>query len=234
MQIKKDLYYVSGGLFGQLGNVYAIKHDDGYVLIDAGNPNACATILENLAYWGIQETQITHVLLTHGHDDHAGCAHYFQSKGAKIVVGNGDNQMLQEGNLGKDSPFLNHQMPTCIPDIIIDKDTKMNIGGIGVSIYTMPGHTNGFLVYHITLNEEAILFTGDMFFCDGEKGDLAYTGWKGDMNYNPVLLQESFKKLWELNLPITIVLGGHGNPRIGSGAKEQIMIAYKYCLINNR
>ena len=235
MKIKKDIYYLSGGLFGQLGNVYAMKHEEGYVLFDCGNPNAYETIVENLEYWDIPLTQITHVFLTHGHDDHAGCAARLQTEtGAQIVVGQGDGFMLTQGNFGKESPFLNHQMPKCNPNQCIEEDCTLHIGGLIIHIYTMPGHSNGYLLYYVEGKEERILFSGDMFYCEGEKGDIALTGWKGDMNYNSEKLGQSFKKLWNLQLQPTIVLGGHGNPRIGKDAKEQIMLAYKYYLLNNR
>lgn len=234
MKIREKLFYISGGLYGQLGNVFAIKHSDGYFLIDAGNPHAYHTIVENLHYWGIDEKEVTHVLLTHGHDDHAGCASFFQSLGAKIIVGEKDNEILQKGNFGKESPFLNHQMPCCEADVLIKEDTELKIGDVFIKIYTMPGHTKGTLLYYIHLDEDDILFTGDMFYCDGEKGDQAYVGWKGDMNYNSELLGQSFKKLWDLELSPTIVLGGHGNPRIGKEAKDAIMIAYKCYLLNYR
>lgn len=234
MKIRNNLFYLSGGLYGQLGNVYAVKHTEGCFLVDAGNPGAYDVIVQNLNYWGISESEVTHVFLTHGHDDHAGTAREFQKLGAKIVVGTEDQYMLKWGAFGEKSPFTNHQMSKCEPDILIDKDTHMEIGGIEIDIYAMPGHTDGFLLYNIILEDDRILFSGDMFYCDGEKGDLAYTGWKGDMNYNSEKLGRSFERLWSLNLKPTIVLGGHGNPRIGKDANDMIMIAYKYYLINNR
>lgn len=234
MKIRNNLFYLSGGLYGQLGNVYAFKHDNGYGLVDAGTPASYEKIVENLNYWGISEKEVTHVLLTHGHDDHAGSASYFQALGARIILGKEDNYMLQLGNFSKESPFANHQMPKCSADILIEEDTHMTIGGVEIDVYTMPGHTDGFLVYYIKLDNDYVLFSGDMFYCDGEKGDIAYTGWKGDMNYNSEKLGNSFMKLWNLDLSPTVVLGGHGNPRIGQEAKDQIMIAYKYYLINNR
>lgn len=234
MKIRERLFYLSGGLYGQLGNVYAVKHTDGYFLIDSGNPGAYGTIIDNLNYWGISPNEVTHVLLTHGHDDHAGTARKFQELGAKIVVGQEDQYMLRLGNFGKDSPFRNHHMPICNPDIVIVKDTAMDIGGVGIDVYMMPGHTDGYLLFSVRLDNDLILFSGDLFFCDGERGDLAYTGWKGDMNYSSEKLGNSFQKLWDLNLSPTIILGGHGNPRIGKGTEDLIMVAYKYYLINNR
>lgn len=234
MKIRNKLFYVSGGLYGQLGNVYAVGHAEGYFLIDCGTPAAYDTILENLRYWGISEKEITHVLLTHGHDDHAGTAAKFQELGAKILVGRSDSFMLESGDFGKESPFQNHTMPPCRADVLFDADTHMCIGGVDIDAYAMPGHTDGFMIYDVKLGDDRVLFTGDFFFCDGERGDLAFTGWKGDMSYSGEKLGNSFKRLWEMQLAPTIILGGHGNPRIGKDAKDLIMIAYKYYLVHNR
>lgn len=54
------------------------------------------------------------------------------------------------------------------------------------------------------------------------------------MNYSCLKLGESFEKLWKLDLSPTVIVGGHGIPRIGNEAKESIKIAYKYYLLNNR
>lgn len=234
MRIRNRLPYVSGGLYGQLGNVYAIQHDEGCVLIDAGTPDAFDTIVRNLRYWGIDPHDVTHVFCTHGHDDHAGSVKKFQNLGSKIIVGKPDAYMLEQGNFGPSSPFLNHQMPCCTPDCLLEGDTHWSIGGVSIDAYAMPGHTDGSYLYVAGVDEDTILFTGDMFFCDGERGDVAKTGWQGDMSYNSMRLGDSFARLWSLGLSPTVVLGGHGNPRIGTDANSQIMIAYKYYLLNNR
>lgn len=234
MQIKKGLYQVSGGSFGKLGNAYAVEHEKGYLLIDSSNPTALETILSNLSYWGIQEKAITHVLLTHGHDDHAGCAAYFQKLGAKVVVGSPDAKMMEMGNFGSESPYTNHVMPSCVPDEVLVEDTQLIIGDRMIDVYLMPGHTEGSVLFYTKIDGENVLFTGDMFFPDGETGNIATTGWKGDLNFNAIHLGESFAKLWALQLEPTIILGGHGIPRIGNNAKDSIKIAYKYYLLNNR
>jgi len=234
MQLRKKLFMVSGGTYGRLGNAYAIQHDRGFVLIDCSVPGAQETICKNLHYWGIPENEITHVLLTHGHDDHAGCAAYFQLRGAKVCVGSADAHMLINGNFGPDSPQTNHVMPACRPDILLENDTVLNVGGLSIKVFTMRGHTDGSVIYYVHLDEDEVLFAGDMFFTDGEKGDQAFTGWKGDMTYSGEKLGESFARLWKLNLRPTVVLGGHGIARIGNDAHEAIKVAYKYWQSNNR
>ncbi len=234
MKIRNRLYLVSGGVYGQLGNVWMVSHDKGIVLIDCGAPASYETILENLRYWGYTEKDVTHVLCTHGHDDHAGTASFFQKAGAKIVVGKEDAYMLEDGNFGERSPFRNHSMPSCKPDILLEGDSKMNIGGIDIDIYAMPGHTRGTVIYVMHVDGETWLFSGDMFCLSGERGDIAETWWKGDMDFNAASLGESFAKLWSLQLKPDFIGGGHGNPRIGKGTEDNIMIAYKYYLQNHR
>lgn len=121
MQIRKGLYHITGAAWGSLGEAYCLTHSEGYVLIDMGSPGALKNILENMDYWGIDASKVTHVLITHGHDDHVGDAYYFKNLGAKIVVGASDAPMLEAGNLGIDSPCTNHKMPPCKPDILIEK-----------------------------------------------------------------------------------------------------------------
>lgn len=234
MQIRKKLFIVSGGTYGKLGNAYVIEHHQGYILIDSSVPGAQETILSNFRHWGIREDKLTHVLLTHGHDDHAGCAAYFQQKGARICVGAPDAELLINGNFGPDSPQTHHVMPPCKPDITFTEDTILEIGGLSIFVYLMPGHTNGTVLYCVQLGEDRVLFSGDMFYTDGETGAAAFTGWKGDMTYSGEKLGESFAKLWKLDLRPTIIVGGHGIPRVGNDAHESIKIAYKYWMLNNR
>jgi len=180
MKLRKHLYLLSGGVYGKLGNVYALQHDSGYILIDCGRYDALDIIRQNMAFWNIPEDNITHVLLTHGHDDHAGSASWFQSKGAQVYVGAGDEKSMSDGNFGSNSPFTNHVMPPCHPDVCMKEDMDICAGGLRIHALRMPGHTNGSMIYYLTLDEEVLLFSGDMFFADGETGEEAYTGWQAD------------------------------------------------------
>ena len=140
MKITDRIYWISGGPWGYLGNAYAIKHSDGYVLVDTGSSEALDVIVKNLKYWNIDENKITHVLITHAHDDHTGCAHYFQKCGAKIVIGKADSKMLEDGHLGEYSPCTNHIMPACKADILIEVVWNINTMGPKRSVtYTLRG-----------------------------------------------------------------------------------------------
>ena len=64
-------------------------------------------------------------------------------------------------------------MPVCIPDNLIEKDCVINIGDLTIKVITVPGHTDGSVLYYLEKDDEKWLFTGDMFCCEGEKGDIA-------------------------------------------------------------
>ncbi len=113
-------------------------------------------------------------------------------------------------------------------------DQILTIDGFQIIVYCMPGHTDGTILYYANVDNDGILFTGDMFFVEGETGTDIKTGWKGDLSYNAEKLGISFQKLWNLNLDPNIILGGHGIPFINNNAKEAIRSAYKYHLLNNR
>ena len=57
MKINDRIYWISGGPWGYLGNAYAIKHSNGYVLVDTGSPEALDVIVKNLKYWNIDENK---------------------------------------------------------------------------------------------------------------------------------------------------------------------------------
>lgn len=234
MKLRNRVYLLSGGVYGKLGNVYLVQHQEGYVMIDCGRFDALQTILDNLSYWKIQPEAITHVFLSHGHDDHAGSSSYFQKCGASICVGTGDEEMMIRGNFGDDSPYTNHNMPSCTPDILFDSDQTLEFKDMSVHAIRVPGHTNGSMLYHIVMDDEELIFSGDFFFADGETGEEACTGWKGDLAYNREVMGESFAKIWKLDIHPTFIGGGHGTPIIGTPASNILQIAYKYYLLNNR
>lgn len=234
MKIREKIYLLSGASYGKLGNVYAVKYQGGYFLIDSGVPEALDTIRENMRYWGIPEEQVTHVFITHAHDDHCGCCADFQKKGAKICIGLEDAEMLKAGNLGEMSPCTNHVMPACVPDVLIAEDREFDLGDVKIYSYKMPGHTDGTVVYYTKIDEEYVLFTGDFFYPYGERGEFAATGWKGDLTYSQEKLTESFERLYGMKLRVTLLLSGHGVPLFGENAQDCTRAAFKYHILNNR
>src|SRR5512138_764970 len=65
---------------------YLIRSGDGVVLIESGPGSTLAALEAGLAKEGLSPRDITHVLLTHIHLDHAGAAGWWSQQGAEIIV----------------------------------------------------------------------------------------------------------------------------------------------------
>ena len=65
---------------------YLIRHSGGAVLIESGPGSTLAGLQAGLAANGLRVSDVTHVLLTHIHLDHAGAAGWWARQGARIHV----------------------------------------------------------------------------------------------------------------------------------------------------
>ncbi|HNM38628.1 MAG TPA: MBL fold metallo-hydrolase, partial [Anaerolineales bacterium] len=65
---------------------YLIRQGDAVVLIESGPGSTLSALEAGLAKEGLSPRDITHVLLTHIHLDHAGAAGWLSRQGAEIYV----------------------------------------------------------------------------------------------------------------------------------------------------
>lgn len=65
---------------------YLIRHNDGAVLIETGPGSTLPALEAALSAEGLSPRDITHVLVTHIHLDHAGAAGWLAKQGAQIYV----------------------------------------------------------------------------------------------------------------------------------------------------
>ena len=66
--------------------VFLIRHTTGVVLIESGPGSTQSALEAGLAREGLAPGDVTHVLLTHIHLDHAGAAGWLARQGAEIYV----------------------------------------------------------------------------------------------------------------------------------------------------
>jgi ribonuclease/clavin/mitogillin len=67
-------------------NYYVIETDEAKLLIDIGWPGTLPKLLHVLKRMGIALSDITHLLVTHYHPDHAGLAQELKRIGVKLIV----------------------------------------------------------------------------------------------------------------------------------------------------
>lgn len=236
MQVLKDLYLVDCAAYGARDvNIYAIRHDEGVILIDTGWPDYSAPIiLEKLAYWGLDKLPITHVLLTHWHSDHAGNAKLFQDMGACVVASELDRKFIELGWPDTYYPFEEtdyfFKLPPTKVDIVLDGEQTFRIANLEIHAIPVPGHSAGCVAYEITLNGQKLLFAGDTLSVK-ERNTAGYSTFTCDPTYDFDAYLESMKRLSMLR-PYGI-FGGHGIARIGEDSYLVLRAAYR-CIIGKR
>ena len=151
-------------------NVYVVVGAEGAILVDAHYPDSEDWILKRLDRAGLTPADISLVVLTHGHPDHAGASAALQrEQGMKIAVGSGDAAMLTQGDSGEPTPTdwrgrlillsLKPNYPSLSPDVVVTDRLDLRPYGVAGEARVMGGHSDGSLV--ITLEDGRVL-SGDL------------------------------------------------------------------------
>ena len=148
---------------------YLIRHSAGAIIIETG-PGTTGTALEmELARRQLKPSDVTHVLLTHIHLDHAGGAGWMARHGAHIYVHpNGAPHMVDPEKLLKSAgriygddmdrlwgsflPVPESQLTT------LEDGEEIAVGGVSLIALDTPGHAE----HHLTYVLDDICFTGDV------------------------------------------------------------------------
>ncbi|WP_428965621.1 MBL fold metallo-hydrolase [Micromonospora fluostatini] len=154
-------------------NSYALLDDDGSVtLVDCGLRRAPARIVRGLAAIGRTPADVTRIVLTHAHPDHAGgAADLARRTGAPVAAHAADAPYVAAGRAPEQGDgrtvgrFLVRLTGTRFPAVevgqpLADGDLLPVAGGLRV-VHT-PGHSPG----HVSLLHEPtrVLITGDALF----------------------------------------------------------------------
>jgi glyoxylase-like metal-dependent hydrolase (beta-lactamase superfamily II) len=148
---------------------YLIRHSSGAVLIESGPGSTVTGLQISLQEQGLKIKDVTHVLLTHIHLDHAGAAGYLARQGAQVFVHPvGAPHLLQpEKLLASAARIYGDKMNTLwgeflpVPEekltIVRDSD-EIAIGNLRFLALDTPGHAEH---HHAYLFEETC-FSGDI------------------------------------------------------------------------
>ena len=181
-----DYSYTSGNVKGMqnmelikiklsFSNAYLIKGKKS-VLVDAGSPNEADKILGAVQKAGINARDISLILHTHGHFDHAGSTAELKRRlKVPVAVHANDAFMLREGRNGEIKPrnlearlimlLVPNSFEATEPDILVEEEMDLNDFGVEARIIFTPGHTKGSI--SVLCNNEAIV------------GDIMMGGWAG-------------------------------------------------------
>ena len=160
------------------------------VIVDTLIAGQADRILSALAEAGRTPDEVSLILLTHGHGDHAGSAAALRERtGAPVALGAGDEEKCRTGVdvEMRGRGFLGRQMVkairarqqgarprlVCEPDLVLDGPTPLApYGADGLALPT-PGHTRGSLsVFFKDADGERNVIVGDLVIEGGGKPKL--------------------------------------------------------------
>ncbi|GAA2553360.1 MBL fold metallo-hydrolase [Mycolicibacterium diernhoferi] len=170
---------LSASLFGvripgdraHLLNCYLWVGEDGVTLIDTGWPDSAPVIAEALTAVGRTRGDLTRIVLTHFHEDHAGSAAEIAGwSGAEVVAGAADADYVRgespgplprltvrESAIRPETDLPPHGPPCRVDRAVADGDVLDFAGG--AQILEVPGHTPGSIAVH--LPAAGAVLTGD-------------------------------------------------------------------------
>jgi glyoxylase-like metal-dependent hydrolase (beta-lactamase superfamily II) len=148
---------------------YLIRHADGAILIESGPSSTLSGLQAGLASEGLSAHDVTHVLLTHIHLDHAGAAGWLARQGAQIYVHPvGAPHMLHPEKLIESATRIygdrmeslwGEFLPVPREKLVVPQNEEtIEIGNLRFT----PIHTPGHAEHHYAYLFEEICFSGDV------------------------------------------------------------------------
>jgi len=209
-QISPHLWQLKMGMV----NAYLLETDDGVLLVDAGWPNKTEVIFKAVKESGHNPDDIRHLVLTHGHIDHAGSAAEVRRRtGARTYAHAADLELITKGEAERPGTTVTPGIIPAIAYLIfikpggttyeslaVDqtlKDGEMLPMANDIEVIHSPGH------FVLMLRQEGILIAGDI--CSNIMG-LSYSV----LNDDRVLARKSILRV--AAYPFERAVFGHGKP----------------------
>ena len=189
-------------------HVYLVK-DKGasWTLIDTGLPGAHAATLAYLAKIKVEPTSIKKILLTHCHRDHVGSLKIMADRTHARTF----SHWLEASFIAMDPPYDGPGAPPAEPFRVDEtfKDGDPIDAAGGLIAYHTPGHTPGHTSYYQA--ERKLLFSGDLFFVEGEKAILTTP----EFTLHTGTAKVSARRMSQLT--VDSLLSYHGGPILKNG-----------------
>jgi glyoxylase-like metal-dependent hydrolase (beta-lactamase superfamily II) len=148
---------------------YLIRHGDAVVLVESGPGSTLPALTACLAKEGLSPADVTHVLLTHIHLDHAGAAGWLASQGADIYIhAIGAPHMLNpEKLIASATRIYGDRMESLWGEFLPVPQSRLNVPKDAEEIEIgdlrfKPIHTPGHAEHHFSYLFEDLLFCGDV------------------------------------------------------------------------
>ena len=185
MRLGEHVYLVGSGTQGfdltdpYDCHVYLIDGGSELALIDVGAGMGAGAIIENVKRDGFDPARIRHVILTHGHGDHAGGAarmrsmlgepSIYASGGIADALRRADEKAisLEAAKLAGIYP-MDYRMEPCSIDHELEEGATISVGDLVLTALDTPGHSDGHVSLLMEDSGQRMLFAGDVIFFGGK------------------------------------------------------------------
>lgn len=189
-------FSLDGGTWEVENNVWVVGDDTECVVIDA--PHDAAPILELVG-----DRRLTHVLLTHAHDDHVTVVpQLLEAHPEAVVALHPDDRVLWD-----------RTHPDLAPTRDLADGDVVPVGDVELSVLHTPGHAPGACCFYAA--DLGVVFTGDTLF----QGGPGATG--RSFSDFPTIVESIREQLLTLP-PETVVLTGHGDSTTIGAEKDDV------------
>lgn len=200
-------------------NVYLLRLEGAVVLIDCGTVDGRPLIESNIGEAGVKVEAVTDLLLTHSHYDHTqGATQWQQHYGVRThlnavgarCLGQGDYRLVSYEIEGPDFTF----QPFCVDHAVEDGET-FPISSTLFTAHFLPGHTPDSTLLTFDFQGRRVGVSGDIVFGPSPHG--LRIGWMRELWLSDAAAyHKSLQRL--LELPLDLLLPGHGNTIVGQEA----------------
>jgi glyoxylase-like metal-dependent hydrolase (beta-lactamase superfamily II) len=177
-------------------------------LVDVGTFSHRDNLMKGLARHGLQPADVTDVILTHSHHDHA--INFVLFDKATIWIGG------RELDWSVREPWGRTPVPELyVRELVASPQVKRLTHGDtvipGLVCHDAPGHTPGHLIFLLSGRERDVLFTGD-----AAKNRVELLTRTADMTYDASVTARSIDAMWALwrQRPGTLLVPGHDLPMV--------------------
>ena len=148
---------------------YLIRHSSGVVLVESGPGSTLSALEAGLAKEGFSPRDVTHVLLTHIHLDHAGAAGWFSRQGAQIIVHpvGAPHLLHPEKLIASATRIYGDRMETLWGEFLPVTESRLRVVQDAQEIVIgdlrfVPVNTPGHAEHHYVYLFEDVCFSGDV------------------------------------------------------------------------
>lgn len=219
-----------------VSNVYLLDGGPGdRWLVDCGHWTERWQLLRELRAAGFSPSQLTGLLLTHRHSDHAGNAAFLQREfGVKVLAHRADAEVM-DGSVSRprmgDKGTLLERALCAVENrypvrLRVDRALEHGDAVAGMEVHAVPGHTDGSVFFRHPAT--ACLLTGDTLLTARPPLTLirdvirAYDAFSTDTARAHASLDAFHAQGWDYEH----VLAGHGRPLV-YGARDRVLRALR-------